>query len=399
MAHSISDISPNLAAVGDSVTITGTGFGAAQGGSAVDFNGTAVASYTSWSATSLVVVVPAGATSGRVGITISGSSLSAGSDDFRYVKIRDTTVTLATIKAQDTANDSASRSLLVADAGDWNELIDFLANTVPAPSLNEFRLTLTSGTPVTTSDVTGATTVYLTPCNGDRIAVYNGRGWDVLTSAEVSLALGTLTNGANYDVFAYNSSGTLTLEFSAAWASDTARTDAITQQNGVWVKTSDKTRRLVGTIRTTSTTQTEDSAAKRFVGNVSNREPRTLHYETGSSDHNYTTIAWRAWNNDSANRVQFVLPLAGLVSVVVRGNIVPNANGVVANITAGLDTTTADSFATTAVGADRNGTTTSGGGGTIFAAVGYHYVSLNEIVFNATGSHFDFGAIAGQVLA
>ena len=53
------------------VTITGTNFGASQGTSTVTFNGTA-ATPTSWSATSIVVPVPAGATTGNVVVTVSG---------------------------------------------------------------------------------------------------------------------------------------------------------------------------------------------------------------------------------------------------------------------------------------------------------------------------------------
>ena len=67
----ITNILPNPAAVGTSVTITGTNFGATQGGSTVTFNGT-TASPTSWSATSITVPVPAGATTGNVIVTVGG---------------------------------------------------------------------------------------------------------------------------------------------------------------------------------------------------------------------------------------------------------------------------------------------------------------------------------------
>jgi hypothetical protein len=58
------------------VTITGTNFGATQGASTVTFNAIA-AIPTSWSATSIVVSVPAGATTGNVVITVNNVS-SAG---------------------------------------------------------------------------------------------------------------------------------------------------------------------------------------------------------------------------------------------------------------------------------------------------------------------------------
>ena len=67
----ITGLSPNSGLVGTNTTITGTGFGATKGTSTVTFNGT-TASPTSWSATSIVVPVPAGATSGGVVVTVGG---------------------------------------------------------------------------------------------------------------------------------------------------------------------------------------------------------------------------------------------------------------------------------------------------------------------------------------
>jgi len=57
--------------VGTQVTILGTGFGASQGASTVTFNGIA-ASPTTWSATSIAVPVPVGATTGNVVVTVGG---------------------------------------------------------------------------------------------------------------------------------------------------------------------------------------------------------------------------------------------------------------------------------------------------------------------------------------
>jgi hypothetical protein len=70
-APSISNVAPSSGAVGALITINGTNFGATQGTSTVTFNGTA-ATVTSWSATSIVVTVPAGATNGNVVVTVGG---------------------------------------------------------------------------------------------------------------------------------------------------------------------------------------------------------------------------------------------------------------------------------------------------------------------------------------
>jgi RHS repeat-associated protein len=67
----ITTLSPTFGAVGASVTITGTNFGTTQGSSTVTFNGT-TATPTSWGATSIVVPVPTGTTSGNVVVTVGG---------------------------------------------------------------------------------------------------------------------------------------------------------------------------------------------------------------------------------------------------------------------------------------------------------------------------------------
>jgi IPT/TIG domain len=68
---SITSLSPASAAVGAPVTITGENFGATQSASTVTFNGTA-ATPISWSATSIMVTVPAAATTGDVIVTVNG---------------------------------------------------------------------------------------------------------------------------------------------------------------------------------------------------------------------------------------------------------------------------------------------------------------------------------------
>jgi hypothetical protein len=71
----IANIEPNPATVGTLVTITGTNFGATEGGSTVTFNGTA-ATPASWSATSITTLVPLGATTGNVVVTVGGKASS-----------------------------------------------------------------------------------------------------------------------------------------------------------------------------------------------------------------------------------------------------------------------------------------------------------------------------------
>jgi IPT/TIG domain len=77
-APSIGNLNVTSGAVGTPVTIAGTNFGATQGTSTVKFNGTAGVP-TSWSATSIVVPVPAGATTGNVVVTVGGVASNGAS--------------------------------------------------------------------------------------------------------------------------------------------------------------------------------------------------------------------------------------------------------------------------------------------------------------------------------
>src|SRR6266550_838132 len=78
VAPTITSLSQTSGAVGASITITGTNFGTPQGSSTVTFNGTAAAAASAWSTTSITVLVPVGATTGNVVVTV-GAQASNGS--------------------------------------------------------------------------------------------------------------------------------------------------------------------------------------------------------------------------------------------------------------------------------------------------------------------------------
>lgn len=72
----ISSLLPTSGSVDTPITITGTNFGVTQNSSIVNFNGV-LATVTSWSNTSIVALVPDGATSGNVTVRISGATSNA----------------------------------------------------------------------------------------------------------------------------------------------------------------------------------------------------------------------------------------------------------------------------------------------------------------------------------
>ncbi len=72
----ITAISPDSGAQGSLVTIEGSGFGASPASASVTFNG-ATATPKKWSDTSIKVVIPAGAISGPVLVSVAGAASNA----------------------------------------------------------------------------------------------------------------------------------------------------------------------------------------------------------------------------------------------------------------------------------------------------------------------------------
>jgi hypothetical protein len=252
------------------------------------------------------------------------------------------------------------------------------------------RLTLTSGTPITTADVTGASTLYYTPHLHDRIRIYDGTRWMVYQFTERSLALSGLTAGGNYDVFIYDNAGTLTLELGAAWTNNTTRSAALTTQDGVTVKSGATTRLWLGTLRATSATTTEDSGGgsttnvggKRFVWNAYNRVRKFASVIDTTASWSYTTDTIRQARATAGNKVEYVCgAVADAIIAQACGIAFLQTNSArAAKVGVGVDSTTAFS------GMVQGGYSANSGG--IYAPVigsyagfpglGYHYLSWNE---------------------
>lgn len=211
----------------------------------------------------------------------------------------------------------------------------------------EGRITLSSGVPVTVTDVTAATTVYFTPYKGNVCSTYDptAGSWTLTTFAEVSIALGADTTGKNYDLFGYASSGTFTLE-RLVWTNDTTRATALTTQDGVYVKAGQTSRRYLGTYRTSGAGQSEDSLVKRYVWNYYNRVPRALRRLETSGTWMYTTATWRQANGAAANQVEAVIGVdETLIDLVLLVSMANTNAGVAVNVGIGVDSTTAPSSA------------------------------------------------------
>ena len=256
------------------------------------------------------------------------------------------------------------------------------------PAVQGFRLTTETGVAVSTTNQTAKTSVFITPYNGANIALCNGTAgqWYYLTmQAQATVALGTVVSGRPYDVFAYNSGGTLAGEI-LAWSSTTARATAVTLTNGVYLKSGDLTRRLVGTLYTTSTTQTIDTDERRFVVNVDNVVDRKLYSYNTDGSWNYSTASYRESNGGTGQvRAEWVQPLAG-PTYLVEGSQNINGTSSGARWAAGFkltNTVTGKSAFTNANGITLNMTSQ----GFITPAVGYNWVTMIEYVDGGTATY------------
>lgn len=258
------------------------------------------------------------------------------------------------------------------------------------PGLNGGRLTTQSGVAVSTADRTAQGTIYWTPFRhgGIMLPVSSSGPWRYYEPGEISLAL-TVTSGNNYDVFGYLSSGTLALELSAAWTNDTTRADALGTLNGVQVKNSDKSRLYLGTLRASGANVTADSGEpaagttpKRFLWNCFNRVPRLLRAIEDADSWTYSTNTWRSANNDTTNRVEFVIGLAeNTVQAMALHSYAGAAAGDYGATGVGVDSTSANSAQLTGNAAQGAAAAETNNAFAFYAAilgVGYHFLQWLE---------------------
>ena len=290
----------------------------------------------------------------------------------------------------------------------------FCATAVTATlhnAVNDFRLSLTSGTPVTSSDVTAATTLYLTPYTGNAMGMYSGSAWSIVTSAQISLSLGGVTTSTTlpYDIFVVNTAGTLSLE-AQVWSSANGRANALPRQDGVLVKYGDTTRRYVGTVApavaaTPTSGKLDDSVAYRGVWNYYNRSSRAMKYVIGAANWTYATIAWRACNAPAIYRLNFVSGGEGELSgssgdtVCVQAMLTSgSATGNNAVLGIGFNSASAPTSVTSAMG---SATTPGANGATVtlneMPLLGVNYAQMLE--YCTTANTQTFYGTSGGVLS
>jgi hypothetical protein len=215
----------------------------------------------------------------------------------------------------------------------------------------DFRLSLSSGVPIMTSNVTAATTVYAVPINlpytEGLVTLKNGSTWETIFTGEASVALTGATASRPYDVFGYYDTGAMLIEI-LAWTNATTRATAIDVEDGHPIKAGDATRRFLGTIRITGTTgQCEFSPvpsaapSKLFVWNLMHQVAMTFRVIDTTNSWSYATSAWRQANGSGNNQIEVITGAVKSAIVISLDVLASAVNPSTAAIAIGEDSTTA----------------------------------------------------------
>lgn len=297
----------------------------------------------------------------RIKLTLSASTRygTVLSSDF-------STVTTVVVQLDAGALDSTLSSISVGLASYTSTSIPSVLQMKRAGG----RITTESLVPVSTSDRLTQTNIFYTPYDGDQIQIYTGSYWLNAQFSELQLVLDgdSLHTGyhqvdKNFDLFVFIDSGTLRLGTGPAWSSNTARgtgagTTELELKNGTYTNKVSAVMRFgsasgntvtvpanrgtyVGSFRATANGQTEDSLAKRFLFNASNREARNMRVLETTDSWTYTVLTFRQANNSAANKLSMLLGLPGVFAVAEINISVTNGSvGAGQAVAVGVDSTT-----------------------------------------------------------
>lgn len=205
------------------------------------------------------------------------------------------------------------------------------------------RLTLTSGTPVMTTGLSAATTIYYACYTGNIVPVGSSPTNLTIGSCNISMGLAAANHlsGSVYDIFGVNNAGTLTLCTGPAWTSTTGRgtgagTTELTQTNGgLWTNANSMTNcyggaagttnygavsanagTYLGSFYATANGQTEMQFAptpaaggtNNFLAlyNAYNRVLTRSMSRDSTASWTYNSATWRSANNSASNRITWL---------------------------------------------------------------------------------------------
>jgi hypothetical protein len=259
---------------------------------------------------------------------------------------------------------------LETDGSNWfTEGQNFIGTQV----MPQGRLTLTSGTPILNADVSAATAVYYTPYIGNLVPVNNGTLFQMRTFAELTLTLQSNSNyaaSAIYDVFVFDSSGTITVGIGPAWSTATAGSGArgtgagtteLQRVNGIWTNKNSMTARNAGSTYTVPANQgtyvgsismdgtngqvschvTYGQSRKFGVWNAYNRMPIIMQMGDGTASWSYNSATVRQSNAAAGNTIAAFM---GLPEEITQVTFNQRVNGATNNASFGIGVNVTNAF-------------------------------------------------------
>ena len=283
------------------------------------------------------------------------------------------------------------------------------------------RLTLTSATPILTTTVSGATTVYFTPYNGNLVPVWNGTNFIDTIFAEVSQATTDTTKSpaavaasSVYDIFGWVSGSTFYATRGPAWTSGTGRgtgvgTTQLTRVQGTLVNQYSIVNgpaagygTYLGTIASNASSTIDfifgaaasgGTAAVLNLWNMYNRVQIGTTVTDSGASYSYSSSAWRQARASAGNKISFVSGLAeDSMSVSYSAAGIATANTKFGSIATGLNsTTTPYGFIAPFTGVNYGSGESSSATvpANIPPALGINYIAALEVNLDAGGYTFD----------
>ena len=261
-------------------------------------------------------------------------------------------------------------------------------------SVADGRLTLLSGEPVPSQDLSGAATLYYTAYSGNQLSLceLNGgvRVWSSYSFTELSLSLASILKNTNYDVYAYIFNGQPALGLQA-WTDNTTRSVGIVRYDGVMCL-SDPSRRLLGTLRGVANGQCADSETQRFLANLHNPILRPAFKEV-VNNHSYNSATIRIFANNANARIDFVLCVTSRVPVSLSTSFKNGSTNTSnsAYLVAGLDELSGLIGVSSAINADLSLVDRLAPQ----IDAGYHYIPIAE--YNMAGGDYNWANIEAQL--
>lgn len=240
------------------------------------------------------------------------------------------------------------------------------------------RISMVSGTAVTTTDIYSGTSLWYNPYQHDMLPLWDGSKIVPVQFSPTQISLSGLSGTSCFDLFTYLNGSSAAFEI-VMWTSPTVRSTNISIQNGRYCKVGDATRLYLGSFYTSSAGKTSDGIRNRFIFNYYNRIKRRL-YDSNLTSHNYSSNVVRSWNNDTTIRVEFI---TGISEDIINGFIAnygnADADGRLQQASIGLDSTSTTSIISVTIGVQQ-AMIISSNQSIDPPNVGYHFIQALESV-------------------